>query len=373
MADIPNEVTSALDKLGDSEKDAVLSYITNLQSAIKEKDQQIRDLKDKYGADDDTPMATDESQQEQEEQDDNGTPFPSMYESGEDFDKAGELKQEAADLKSSGDWEGALEKYTQAVLAAPPSALLYANRAMALLKLGRPKAAERDCDAALKENPDSAKALRARGKARKELGKYELALKDLSASQAIDFDEETVEDLKFLSEKHKEMEKAEAERRIMEKERLRKRAEDIKNAQEQARSSSKPSSSSARSSGGMPGGFPGGGMPGAGAGGMPGMPSMPGMPNMADIMSDPEVMEAMQNPKVMTAMQELMSGPGGPMGLMSNPGKLQELMSDPEVGPALQKLMSKFAGGAVPPGAGGAANNNDDEDIPDLDDLPDLE
>jgi hypothetical protein len=34
-----------------------------------------------------------------------------------------------------------------------------------------------------------------RGKARKDLGKYELALKDLSASQTIDFDEGTVEDV----------------------------------------------------------------------------------------------------------------------------------------------------------------------------------
>ena len=39
----------------------------------------------------------------------------------------------------------------------------------------------------------------------------------------------------------------------------------------------------------------------------------------------------MQNPKVMQAFQDLMSGPGGPMGLMSNPAKLQEMMADPEV------------------------------------------
>lgn len=39
----------------------------------------------------------------------------------------------------------------------------------------------------------------------------------------------------------------------------------------------------------------------------------------------------MQNPKVMQAFQDLMSGPGGPMGLMSNPAKLQEIMADPEV------------------------------------------
>lgn len=83
--------------------------------------------------------------------------FPPVYVSGEDFDKAGDCKQQAADFKSSGNWEGALAKYTEAVLSAPPSALLYANRANALIKLGRFDAAERDCDLALAENPDSAK------------------------------------------------------------------------------------------------------------------------------------------------------------------------------------------------------------------------
>ena len=47
--------------------------------------------------------------------------------------------------------------------------------------------------------------------------------------------------------------------------------------------------------------------------------------------SDPEIAAGMKNPKVMQAFQDLMSGPGGPMGLMSNPAKLQEVMADPEV------------------------------------------
>jgi suppressor of tumorigenicity protein 13 len=108
----------------------------------------------------------------------------------------------------------ALDKYTAAILAAPPSALLYANRANVLLKLQRPLAAEHDCDLALAENPDSAKALRMRGQARKVLGKYEEALHDLSAAQQIDFDESVVQDLKELTDKHIELEKAEAAERI---------------------------------------------------------------------------------------------------------------------------------------------------------------
>ena len=168
-------------------------------------------------------------------EDDGGQPFPPIYESGDDFDKAGDLKMEAADLKSDGKWEEALEKYTAAIQAAEPSPLLYANRAMALMKLNRPRAAERDGTLALEMNPDSAKALRVRGKARKALGKYEEALKDLSQSQQIDFDESAAEDLKELSKLHVDKEKEEAQKRVEEENKKKKRAEEIKQAQEDAK------------------------------------------------------------------------------------------------------------------------------------------
>jgi suppressor of tumorigenicity protein 13 len=267
-----------------------------------------------------------------------------------------------------------LDKYTAAVLSAPPSALLYANRANALLKLQRPLAAERDCDLALAENPDSAKALRMRGQARKALGKWEEALHDLSAAQQIDFDESVVHDLKELTDKHIAQELAEAAERNEQHDRLHKKAEEIKKAQEEAKKEAR-ATASASSARGMPGGMP------FGMGGMPGMDGGGGMPAGAEglmgaLMSDPELMASMQNPKVMAAFQELMSGPAGPMGLLSNPAKLQELMADPEVGPVLQKLMAKMGGGmgggmGGMPGGGAAAAN--DDDIPDLDDLPDLE
>jgi suppressor of tumorigenicity protein 13 len=282
-------------------------------------------------------------------------PFPPVYESGEDFDKAGDLKMEAADLVGDGNYDAALEKYTAAVLAAPPSALLYANRANALLKLGRPKAAERDCDYALKENPDSAKALRIRGKARKELGKWEDALKDLAASQQIDFDEGTVDDLKFLTEKHHEAEVSAGEARRKEKERLKKRAEEIRKAREEAKKQ-QPMDDDVDD--------------------IPDISGQRGMEGlMAAMMSDPELLTEMQNPKVQAAFQELMSGPGGPMGLLANPQKLQELMADPEVGPVIQKLMSKLGGGMFPGGmnAGDSTMPGRDDDIPNLDDLGDID
>ena len=280
----------------------------------------------------------------------------------EDFDKAAEHKQNAADAKDAQNWDKAVEEYTAAILAAPPSALVYANRAYCLLQVGRAKAAERDCDAALKENPDSAKALRMRGKARKELGLWEEALKDLSQAQAIDFDEGTVEDLKLLTEKHLEMEKKHAEDRIKEEENLRKRAEEIKKAREDAKKEQQQSSTP-RTMPGFPGGMPG--MPGGMTGGMD-FQSM-----LGGLMSDPELVSAMQNPKVMEAFSGLMTGGG-----MPDPARMQELMSDPEVGPVMQKLMAKFGGMG---GMGGNMGGGDDDGIPDIgdvddmDDLPDLE
>jgi hypothetical protein len=69
----------------------VLDYIRSLQTQLGGDDD-----------DDDVPM----EQEAKEVPRSNEPPFPAVYESGEDFEKAGDLKQEAADLSSSGDWAG---------------------------------------------------------------------------------------------------------------------------------------------------------------------------------------------------------------------------------------------------------------------------
>lgn len=357
MPSTPQNVLDALSKLDASEQAIVKDYINELESSIAE-------LKGEDPAPvDEEPMVVDDSD------------FPPLYISGDDVEKQSELKMEASDLKSEGKWEEALEKYTAAVLAAEPSSLLYANRATALLKLDKYAAAERDCDEALKMNPDSAKALRVRGKARKAMGKWEEALADLSQAQQIDFDEGTVDDLKECTEKHVEAEKARAATKVEGEEKLRKRAEanrkarDERAKEEAVRDHGHDGPCDHDAPRGMPGGMPGG------MGGMPGMP--PGMPPgfMEGLMGDPELASAMQNPKVIAAFSQLMSMPGGPASLMSNPEKLQELMSDPEVGPVMQKLMAKFGAGMMGGGmpGGGASGNDDLDDLPDMDDMPDLE
>ena len=287
----------------------------------------------------------------------------------EDYDKASNAKQEAADLKATGDYEGALAKFSEAVLAAPPSALLLANRAECLLKLDRANAAIRDAKEALKLNPDSAKALKVLGKAQFQLNMWKEARDNLSASQTIDFDDSVVELLKEATHKVQEMESNETKKRLEDEAKLRKRAQEIKRAREEAAKASHAPKPSARSASASAAGM--GGMPDMG--GMPGMPAgMQGM--MAALMSDPELAEGMKNPKVQAAFQGLMSAPGGAMGLLSNPAKLQELMSDPDVGPFMKKLMTKLGpmmggmGGGMPPFGGGGAprSSGADDDIEDV-------
>ena len=76
-------------------------------------------------------------------------------------DAAMEAKQEAAEAASSGDLARAVACYSTALKGAP-SALTYAKRAEALLKLGHPTPALADCIEALKVNPDRRRRTRRR-------------------------------------------------------------------------------------------------------------------------------------------------------------------------------------------------------------------
>jgi suppressor of tumorigenicity protein 13 len=293
--------------------------------------------------------------------------FPPLYNTDgsggeDDIDMAATLKSLASEYKQNGKYQEALEHYTQAIVKAEPSALIYANRADCLLHLDRPRAAIRDCDEALKLNPDSAKALRIRGRARKVIGDWKGARKDLSESQTIDFDDDAVEDLKFVTEKAKEVELQEAKKRSEDTEQLLKNRskrsphgptvtnmesdqpeQQQKHYASSSSSSSSPSHTSSAARSGGPDTFP--------AGVPPGMSGI-----LGSLMSDPELAAGMKNPKILSAFTDLMQSPGGAASLMSNPAKLQKLMSDPDVGPFMQKLASKFGpmlGASMSGGMGG--------------------
>ena len=123
---------------------------------------------------------------------------PEVGEVGEEA--AMEAKMAGAEAASEGDFEKAVGAYTKA-LAAMPSALLYAKRAEALLKLGFPTAAAADCAKALELNPDSAKAYKVYGKALTKGGKFADAYAKLCTGNKIDEDEDSKELQKTLKAK----------------------------------------------------------------------------------------------------------------------------------------------------------------------------
>eukprot|EP00747_Dinoflagellata_sp_TGD_P016693 gnl/TRDRNA2_/TRDRNA2_125296_c0_seq2.p1 gnl/TRDRNA2_/TRDRNA2_125296_c0~~gnl/TRDRNA2_/TRDRNA2_125296_c0_seq2.p1 ORF type:complete len:151 (+),score=47.04 gnl/TRDRNA2_/TRDRNA2_125296_c0_seq2:151-603(+) len=121
----------------------------------------------------------------------------------EQLEAAAAAKQAAVEALEAGDASAALESYTKAILAGGATAMLHARRAELLLKQSRPCAAIRDCDAALKINPDSGKAYRIRGIAHRKLGHWESAHQDLVLAQKLDYEPSVVDLAKVVAEKAK--------------------------------------------------------------------------------------------------------------------------------------------------------------------------
>lgn len=115
--------------------------------------------------------------------------------SDEEMDKQGELKQAAQEAIEDGDMKVGLAKFTEAMMIGGVSAMMFGKRAEMLLKQKRYKAAIADATQALTLNPDSAKAYRARGKARRFIGEYEGSAADLSQAQSIDYNDGDILDI----------------------------------------------------------------------------------------------------------------------------------------------------------------------------------
>lgn len=145
-----------------------------------------------------------------------------------DFE-ASQLKQEEAEsARLTGDYTTRLHALTAAMEAGGPTTSLLSARADCLLHLRRPGAALADTEAALKLNPDSAKALKYRGICKAYLGMWIDANADLSSAQRIDFNEDLEPSRRVAAERAAAMEVAEREKRIAEAEVERtKKAEDL--------------------------------------------------------------------------------------------------------------------------------------------------
>lgn len=91
--------------------------------------------------------------------------------------KAAALKDQGNKLFQAQYYDDAISCYSQSI-DAHPTAVAYANRAIAFLKLARPLEAEADCTAALQLDPSYVKAWHRRGTARRQLGKLVEAAAD---------------------------------------------------------------------------------------------------------------------------------------------------------------------------------------------------
>eukprot|EP00850_Spirogloea_muscicola_P003623 SM000014S00411 [mRNA] locus=s14:1240993:1244396:+ [translate_table: standard] len=263
---------------------------------------------------------------------------PDIEVTDEMMDKAQLAKAEATEALASGDYEKALEGFTEAILNNPSSAIPYASRASLFVRMKKPNAAIADCDAALQLNPDSAKAHKWRGEAKALLGQWEEAAKDLRFACQIDYDEEAAATLKRIEPNVHKLEEyqrqvARQQKAREDRERQQRRAEAQAMTQPSLpslwyhpwarydaaskRDAGTPSGSRSapRGPGGMPGGMP---------------------PGMDKVFNDPEMMAAFSDPEVMAALQDV----------MSNPANIAKHAGNPKVGPILTKLMTKFGGGA---------------------------
>ncbi|XP_003377556.1 Hsc70-interacting protein [Trichinella spiralis] len=81
------------------------------------------------------------------------------------IDNSNAKQQKAMEAAKNGDYDKALDLYSEAICLNPVSTLLYGRRAGVLVNLKKPMAAIRDCNKAIRLNPNAAIAYKYRGKA----------------------------------------------------------------------------------------------------------------------------------------------------------------------------------------------------------------
>jgi truncated hemoglobin YjbI len=103
---------------------------------------------------------------------------------------AEEKRTSASEHMIAGNYDLAISDLSAALEFHPNAAPLWAMRAESFLRIESPKQAQLDATEALKHNPNSARALRVRGRACYALGLLDETLTDLAAAQKVDFDED---------------------------------------------------------------------------------------------------------------------------------------------------------------------------------------
>jgi tetratricopeptide (TPR) repeat protein len=217
---------------------------------------------------------------------------PNLPVSEETKKEADSFKVKGNELFRDGDYDKAIEMYTNAIIL-NPNAIYYCNRGIAYTKKQLHESAEKDYLKSIELDPKYIKAYDRLGYTYSQMGDFPKAIESFNNGLV---QEPNNQDL----------------------------INHLAQAQEQLQGDI----------GGMPG------MPNLG--GMPGMPNLAGMPGMADLLNNPNVMQNMgpiqdmlNNPQFMNMTMQLMEDP-------NFQGMLQNMMNNP--------AFANMLGGLAPPG-----------------------
>jgi suppressor of tumorigenicity protein 13 len=253
------------------------------------------------------------------------------------IDQSDEKRSQAMTAVGEGNYEKALQFFTEAIELNPGSALLHAKRANVLLQLNKPNAAIRDCDKAISINADSAQPYKFRGRAHRLLGHWEKAHNDLVMACKLDYDDQSNAWLKEVEGNAKKLleHKRKHDRKLEDREE--RKREHRRKAAKEAYEKAKKEQEERMATGGDDDDDDDGGM-----GGMPGAGGLP------DIFNDPEIMAAFQDPEVMQAFADV----------SQNPMNMSKYQNNPKVKKVMEKMAQKMGGGGGmfgggAPGSGG--------------------
>ncbi|XP_065255574.1 hsc70-interacting protein-like [Emys orbicularis] len=107
------------------------------------------------------------------------------------IEQVNEKREHTFAALNEGEFQKAIDLFTDAIRLNPHFNLLYINRASVFVKLQKLNAAIRACDRACELNPNSAESYKWRGQAHILLGHWEEAAQDFTLAYQLDYNEDT--------------------------------------------------------------------------------------------------------------------------------------------------------------------------------------